>query len=245
MPSSHITRRRLAQGAAWSAPMILAAGAVPAHAVSICDEVSYAPALNSNTVTRASDSSATGAFNPVTPVNSPTGPVKPTVAVTFKATALGGKTLNSAQNLTVAGQQLDLGYNGAGDLATNGLELIQSGPIGYAARQTLTITFDRPVKNLAFTIADLDRAGYLDQVALSGSPTVSNGSNVSGAGTTTSPLGPATNVGDRKSDDVTTRSDIRYSQPVTSVTIDFWSKQGTLSQQVFISGMSFTASTCP
>ncbi|WP_129358323.1 MULTISPECIES: hypothetical protein [Micrococcaceae] len=245
MPANNISRRTIVRGAAWSAPVIAAASTVPAYAASICQDVAYQPVLSTSTITRSSSTSATGKFNPTITPSSPTGPVKPTVNVSFTASATGGKIISAVQNLAVAGQQNQLGYNGAGDLATDGIELIQRGPIGYAARQILNITFDRPVSNLKFTLADFDQSNYLDQVAVSGSPIITNASGVSGSGTPTSPLGPNRNRGDLRSDNTNSRSLVQYTQPTTSVTLEFWSKTGAGSQQIFLSKMSFTASTCP
>lgn len=124
---------------------------------------------------------------------------------------------------------------------------------GYPSRQVLTITFDRPVSDLRFTIADIDRRGsgesttdtnsYHDGIAVSPTVAVVNGGNVTGAGTTGDPL-RTTRVGERNSDDVTRRSAVSVREQTKSVSITCWSITGSYHQQVFLTGMSFKAQGC-
>ena len=72
-----------------------------------------------------------------------------------------------------------------------GLTLVHSDPItgGRTNRQTVTITFSRPVTGLAFTITDIDSSGgnWWDRIELSGARTATPASEVDGTGVFSDP----------------------------------------------------------
>lgn len=218
----NVSRRSVTAGTLWSAPAVAIAAAAPAVAVSAC--VTYTGAFTQPS-----------SYNPVPLSYTFRGSDGSTVTVSLSTASYGGKTLLS-NNLTAAGN-VNKGYNGMGDLATDGLQLQQQGTGG----QRLTFTFSQPVSNLSFVVADIDNSGkqYRDSVTLSPAPTsVVNGSSLTGSGGTGDPL-RATTTSPVNSDNKANRSTVTMAGPLSSMTVDFSSSTGTVAQQVFITGMTF------
>lgn len=237
----HLSRRTVAAAALWSAPVIALSGAAPAMAVTKCGPATYD--ANFTTSTYARSSSTSGRLTASAAGRDP-------VTVTVASTAVGGKLIG-AGSLSVAGDT-QAGYNGVGDLRSDGLMLQQSGGTGgNSSRQTVTFTFDRPVSGLSFVLADLDRKGsgtsgagfYHDAVAVTPTPQVVNAANVTGSATTVNPL-RSSNVAEVSADNTAHRSNVSIAGPVTSFTLQFWSATGTDGQQVFLRDLVFTASGC-
>lgn len=220
-----ITRRSVVKGVSWSAPMVAAAVAAPALAVSCANPLTYTGKFtqaNSYTIPRQYTYTAPGGAS---------------VGLSVGTSAYGGKLLDTI-NLSAAGA-ISLGYNGLGVLRDDGLLLQQQG----AGGQKLTITFSKPVMDLTFTIADIDWLGngYRDSVWVSPSPTsVSLGAAVTGEASASSPL-KATTTGAVSSDVSANRATVTMAGPVSSFTVDFSSTTGTTAQQIFLTGLSFKA----
>lgn len=236
-------RRAIAKGLLWTVPSAVVATTAPAFAAS-CPPQAYTAPFTTEYYRRESTTAATGQSSPVEGAQP--------VTYTVTSESIGGKNLQPS-NLTVAGD-INGGYNGLGDLRSDGLQLQQTGGTGgYPSRQVLTITFDRPVSDLRLTIADIDRRGssdlttststYHDGIAVAPTVAVVNSGSVTGAANTGDPL-RATRVGERNSDDMTTRSTVSVLEPTRSVSITYWSITGSYYQQVFLTGMSFTAEGC-
>lgn len=173
--STTLSRRRLAQGAAWTLPAVAAAAAAPAMAASLpCPPVStldwsiqpHGPSMNGVSVIAT------------TPV---TTPVTPPISVTISATG----DITGPDNLVVmdgpdgglpAGQDyLNVGFGG-----------------DCTCQQVVSFTFSAPVYNLTFTLGDIDSySGNVFQEAAWLTPgfAISNqGASVSGLGTATNPF---------------------------------------------------------
>lgn len=222
------------RGVAWAAPTAAVLVAAPALAMSCSQPVAYTAPLNTANYKRTNNKSGTG-----TARSTVTGSAA--ITYTISSVASAGQTLVS-NNLSVAGD-INNGYNGAGSLTTDGLQLQQS---GATTGQTVSITFSRPVTNLSVMVADIDRTSstHADIVSFSPAPsTVTNGRGVQGAGTASSPL-TAKAVGEVTSDTVANRSTVTFAGPLTTLTVRFGSSVGTASQQVFLAGLSFSATPC-
>jgi hypothetical protein len=132
---------------------------------------------------------------------------------------------------------------------------------GRDNRQTVTFTFSRPVSGLAFKITDIDSQsrGWYDQVALSGSRSfqvnertanwwgfpIKLGDHVLGTGTLDNPwhyYDSNTVVGNAGD----SRGDVRvtYTEPVTTIALDYWTTVGGSNQRIWLSDFSFTSSSC-
>lgn len=221
-----ITRRSVVKGVSWSAPVVAAAAAAPAFAVSCGSPLTYTGKFtqaSSSTIPRSYTYSAPGGAS---------------VVLSVATSAYGGKVL-AANNLTAAGNS-SAGYNGLGNLLqVDGLLLQQAG----AGGQKLTITLSKPVTDLAFTIADIDWNGsnYQDSVWVSPSPTsVSLGTAVTGKASQSSPL-KALKTGSVLSSASANWASVTMAGPVSSFTVDFSSTTGNVAQQIFLTGLSFKA----
>lgn len=225
------TRRAVARGALWTMPVVAVTGVAPAYAYS-CAIVPYTAPLNTAKYGKTSTTTGSGSTN----AQASSAPVTYTVT----AAASSGATLAS-NNIRAAGDTTG-GYNGLGDLASDGLQLQQQGALGG---QTITIAFSRPVWNLSFTVADIDSNGtaqYVDQVFFDQAPTsVANASAVTGSGTAAAPLKPISNNNQVNSDVVANRSKVTFSGPISSLSMTFSSASGTVAQQIFLTGMTFSA----
>jgi hypothetical protein len=141
-----------------------------------------------------------------------------------------------------------------GGLGVTGLLLGQSGgeEDGRDCCQSVTIRFSRPVSDLTFRIAGINRFGrghnattFSDQVELTGEPrilAVTDG--VEGDGTTVSPLRRG---GDVPADQVPSAADatgtalVTYSGEIAEFSIDLWSDEGWDAQTIYLTEMTFTA----
>jgi hypothetical protein len=244
-PTSYVpSRRTVLRAAAWTAPAVSVAVAVPAYAA--CSpatplSASYTLRWGSRTYTRSGvgsgSASVPGSVVGAQPVN-----------VVVTSTVSSGKVVRTGQNLQGSAQ---------------GLELHHASPVtaGLENRQTVTFTFSRPVTGLAFKISDVDsRAkGWYDRVALSGSRGFSVnkrtftwngqvhswGDHVLGSGTLEDPwhYWNANTVVENSGD---TRGDVRvtYHEPVTTIALDYWTSTSGSNQRIWLSDFSFTASSC-
>ena len=223
------------RGAVWAVPTVTVSSVTPAFASSRCAR--FSPTLSTSSYTFTDRNHGAGT---ATSTTTPTT----TLDYSVLATSLGGKILQ-ANNLTVAGN-VNAGYNGQGELTSDGLQFQQNGGAsGYASRQDITITFEEPVTNLKFTIFDIDRTStYVDAIATSIAPTsIVRGTNILGSATVADPL-RASSVGDVSSGTLSATSTLTYAGPLTTLKISFWSTNGTGYQQTFLSNLEFQTGTC-
>lgn len=169
--STTISRRHVAQGAAWSVPVIAVGAAAPNAAASPCQELKTVVWSN-----------YTGTYPTVVTVAGTT-----TMAIT--STLPRGNVSGPVNNLRVANGP-DGGFPSTQDYleialpATNNNQLFT---------QTVTFTFSAPVTNLTVTLGDIDSAGSLnvfqEAVYLSPGGFTTNfvGSTLTGTGTLADP----------------------------------------------------------
>lgn len=239
-PTSSVpSRRTVLRAAAWTAPAVSVAVAVPAYAA--CSNVSATTAsyLLDWGVTPWIRTSATMGVATVAGLTTGASPV----SVTFSST--GPQSLNrSSDNFTVPAQT-NVGALGGG---VRGLRLDHAARLttGREAGQVVTITFGRQVSDLSFTITDVDsqERGWCDQVSLSGRRDATRAAGLRGAGTDSNPWRqreedsavPATNgAGNVR---------VTYTEPVTSIVLKFWTSVTGGTQLINLTDFSFTASSC-
>jgi hypothetical protein len=243
-PDTYVpSRRTVLRAAAWTAPAVSVAVAVPAYAAcSPASAVSSTYKLQWGTGTYTRSSAASGSASVP---GSGVGAQPVNVFVTSTVTST--KVKPTAQNLVGSAQ---------------GLELHHGSPVtaGRENRQTVTFTFSRPVSGLAFKITDIDSQsrGWYDRVALSGSRNFAvnqhtenwwgwtvRRDNILGTGTLDNPwyLWDSNTVVGNTGDD---RGDVRvaYNEPVTTIALDYWTSVAGSNQRIWLSDFSFTSSSC-
>ena len=238
-PSYVPSRRTVLRAAAWTAPAVSVAVAVPAYAAcSPASAKSAAYLLDWGVTPWSRTSTATG----VATVASLTAGAQP-ARVTFSSSGPASLKL-SGDNLTVPAQT-NLGGLGSG---ARGLRLDHAAAltVGRNAGQVLTITFDRQVSGLSFAITDIDSQarGWWDQVSLSGTRSAQRASGIRGAGTDNDPW--RQRQGDSAAGATSAAGNVRvtYAAPVSSIVLKFWTSVTGGTQLVNLTDFSFTASSC-
>lgn len=249
-----LDRRRVLQGAAWTAPVVALAAVAPGASASPCtlqypgsvrfqattganpQAANYVRGAGNSTTAGSASVSLVGAPAQVTPFN-----------VTFESTALTAGYTRAGTNFalttpTVAGPN-------PGTQARFTIQ--QTSPAGATTGnigQTVTVNFGRPVRNLQFDILGFTRsqATYSDAAVLTGGTfTVgTRGSQVSGLGTAASPwVTNAENANQGQTSAANTVAGVTFAGPVSSIQLRYYSSVGTgQSQALFLSNMTFTAS---
>lgn len=220
------------RGVSWATPTAVMTTVAPAYAASCTS--TFTAALRTSSYTATSTTSGSGTATPSTSGAQ-------SLTYTVSSVPVAGETLNVA-NLQPAGSS---NVNPLGPvLRADSMQLQQKGALGG---QTVTFTFPVSVTNLKLTIADIDTAtgSYQDLVGFSVAPTtVAKGSAVTGSGTYSDPF-KAIAAGSVNSDTVANQITASFAGPLTALSIRFSSGSGTSDQQIFLSGLSFTASsTC-
>ncbi|MCY4726643.1 hypothetical protein NYO98_10170 [Nocardioides sp. STR2] len=209
---SHITSRRtVLRAAAWTAPAVSVAVAVPAYAAAsgpvACADATYEIrwASHYNAQSRTAVAGLVSAAGAGTVGREPLTMV---VSSQFFGSTVAGST-GGYSNLA-------LSPGNVGGTGRKGLTIMQRATVDeFAAprsnhRQEITLTFSRPVRNLAFKLSDIDanaepsrwewyrdgkqwkqreikRGQYQDRVWLSGNPSGARASVVAGSGTSADP----------------------------------------------------------
>lgn len=263
-PDSYVpSRRTVLRAAAWTAPAVSVAVAVPAYAAAsspvACANASYqirwASHYNAlSGVAVANLVSAAGAGS--------VGSAALTMSVTnrFFGDMEAGSSGDGTSNLTVSP------FN-VGGTTMRGLTLMQRAKQGVSRfsgtrsshGQELTLVFNRPVTNLEFKLTDIDsmdpawsNGQYQDRISVSGTPSGSRADQVSGTGRANDPWKPTgSNIQQDPSSGGRGNVDVSYAnQPASAVyRITYWNDQtGTLAsrglQGVFLTDLTFTASSC-
>jgi hypothetical protein len=259
------TRRTMVRSAAWTVPVVAVAATAPAYATSACRDGQYrirwASEYNSSTKKATANRTSTSGSGTL-------GNADLTLTITNE---FGGSMGAGSANPNLGESNLTATtYNVAG-VGAPGLTIMQRVTTGttwwnnslrYALPeprsgnfQRVTLTFNRPVWDLKFTITDIDSndGQYQDRVFVSGNPTYTVNSGISGDGSSGTPWRP---VDDDQNWDPQTQSNgnvtVDYAgKPSASVyTITYWNDQtGNLSgnglQGVFLGTLTFGAETCP
>lgn len=178
-PSAGVSRRTVMKGAAWSAPLLVAAVAAPAYAASQCTpEASF-------------DSLQVGS-SPTSITFLPAGTPAITATLTYASNGQGG--------VSTPGNTGRVARTSTSP-AWNYLEVQMVSSLNVGDWVELTIAFSSAVQGLSFIIHDIDKSdspqnvGWVDNVVVSRPPanaayTSALGGNIQGAGTTVSPFNP-------------------------------------------------------
>lgn len=217
MPTSSTPRRAVLSTAAWSVPVVATAAAAPLAAASQC----LPATLNWN-------NSGVG-FRPT--VMTIPG-VTPTLTATFAVTYGGAATPSATSGTVVAGPQ-----GGSTDQYYR-VEFANPEPNNEA---TITITFNRAVRDVNFTILDIDatNGGYRDSIVVN-TPgfTATPGSRVQGAGTTASPFQMNTPFANIPPEQSTGNLRLNWAGPLTSVSYRYFQPNTAATSQNMRVGMS-------
>ncbi|MGF9759672.1 hypothetical protein AAII07_31200 [Microvirga sp. 0TCS3.31] len=263
-PALHVpSRRTVLRAAAWTAPAVSVAVAVPAFAATsgpvVCANANYEVKWASHYTAR----SGMAVANLVSAAGAGTvGSAALTMGVTsrffgeMEAASSGDGTSNLAVSpFTVGGT------------AMRGLTIMQRAKQGVSRfsgtrsnhGQEITLLFNRPVTNLKFKLTDIDsmdptfgNGQYQDRISVSGTPSGARANQVTGTGRANDPWKPSgTNIQQDPSSGARGNVDVSYAnQPASAVyTITYWNDQsGTLTsrglQGVFLTDLTFTASSC-
>ncbi|PKH38301.1 hypothetical protein [Nocardioides alpinus] len=257
MPS----RRNVVRSAAWTVPIVAVTAAAPAYAAS-CGTATYTWRLD------WSNDNATDAFTTTYPAPTTLGGVQTGVAtitgpagttplkVTFSS-QMQGTMSRDGDNLQLSSSLSPAADNVGGLNQGAGLNISHQSPIpnGRGNRQDISISFDRPVTGLTFTITDIDRqdGDWNDRVELTGTRTFS-APNVSGNGTNgTAPMfnnnawRPRNNADNADNDSNDGNVTVTFGGTIaanTAIVMSFWNNSGNGNQRVFLSDFTFTALGC-
>ena len=162
------------------------------------------------------------------------------VNVFVTSTVSSNRVVRTAQNLLGSAQ---------------GLELHHASPVsaGREHRQTVTFNFSRQVSGLTFSIKDVDssQGGWWDRVELTGARTFEvaprgrRNTHILGSGVQGAPWyhhdsdTVLPNSGDSRGTVTVT-----YTEPVSSISLVYWTSVGGSNQRIWLSNLSFTASSC-
>lgn len=130
-PSTTVSRRRVAHGAAWAVPIIAVGAAAPAMAASPCPGFAI-----------TWTGFATGAVPPQPRPSTPTGAPSMSWAASGTTSWPGNLRVNNTPDGGLSTPYLEIGLPGGGTF-----------------NQTVTFTLDAPVTNLTVTIGDIDSSG--------------------------------------------------------------------------------------
>lgn len=231
---SRLTRRSVTRGAAWAIPTIMIGAAAPLAAASPCAPQHYVLDWGGGTGTTYTRNSATSGTAIVDPDGA--GPIAQ-VVMTISAQFVGDMeaTTSAPANLAVTAGQI----GGTGQV---GLALHQAitTPRGdtqpqRSARQVVTFSFSEPVRNLQFTLTDIDSTedDFIDRIELSPTATVAPVTTwVTGLGTQASALRPTND--DRSVPDTSADGNARvtYAGPLSSFTMTYWNATTTRARGV-------------
>ncbi|NYE35772.1 hypothetical protein F4692_000876 [Nocardioides cavernae] len=250
------SRRTVVRGAAWSVPVIAAATAAPAFAASPCDPRTGAVIDWDNTATtthqRTSILGATTKYDP--DGNGPVPVLTLTTTAVYSGNMKSGTEFGNAVNDSLL-LQSNVGNLGAGLVMYQSTTSTGAGT--FNDRGTYTFQFSRPVKNLTFTVTDIDSNGsqYYDAVSLTpGFTQQFRATALTGAGTDTDPYRASSATA--PVDDFTSQSGnvrVSYANEISSFSITYWNRSANLGntsgalnnqQAIFLSNLTFDYDPC-
>lgn len=255
---NNVSRRNLAKGAAWAAPVVISTAAVPAYAasLSVCSSTSPTTGITWANFVRDTPVSAQGSTSHSGSV--PTNDSNAVLTITHVSST--GPSLSNSQNLitkkNTAGTVTWSSYSGLSDyLYFQSLQSRTNGYTGGNQRSTITMSFSAPVKGFSFTIGDVDQAtsgsggpwqdvftvsSSLNGVATS-APIASGGATISANATTTTftanqnSLIPTSSAGN-----VT----LSFPEPVDTITLTWANGSNRTGAQNFVIGGPTTLNVC-
>nr|WP_300047258.1 hypothetical protein [uncultured Nocardioides sp.] len=269
-PDSYVpSRRTVLRAAAWTAPAVSVAVAVPAYAATsgpvVCADANYEVSWASNynassrsAVARLVSSAGAGTLG--------SGPLTLTVSSQFFGNMEAGSTTTTDGFYS----NLSLSPRNVGGTTMRGLTIMQRAKQGVTSfgnnanarsnhRQEVTLVFSRPVTGLKFKLTDIDsmdpanaNGQYQDRIWVSGGPAGVKAGGLSGSGTSGAPWRPTgSNTEYNPVSGAQGNVDVSYvGKPASAVyKLTYWNDQsGTLAsrglQGVFLTNLTFTASSC-
>ncbi|MBM7052020.1 hypothetical protein [Rothia sp. ZJ1223] len=246
-----ISRRSLAKGAAWAAPVIISATAVPAYAASqLCTNASTTSITWTNFV-RSTPASSQGSTSHSGSVVTNDGQA----VLTINHVSSTGPSLSGAQNLmTKKSQSIPFPtYSGLSDyLFVQSLAKGSGGYTGGSQKSTMTMSFSTPVTGFSFVIGDIDQGGswqdvYTVKSSLMGeatsAPMVTGDADISTNGDTTSFSAKKTNV-DLKPTSTAGTVTLTFPEPIDTITLTWANGGNRTGGQNFVIGGKTTLSVC-
>lgn len=276
--SATLSRRRLIQATAWTAPAVVLASAAPAYATSgattprICTPTPYELAWSSASwQTVGAGAAASSGVGAARALNDRA--INPNIAVQVTRRFSGQM---QAHGDAATGDNMQISPTHVGGTQSRGLTLYQryranAQGVGATASQTLDFHFGQEVRELAFTIHDIDGTAnqFHDRVTVSLAPqTVTHASErrwvggwlsggyqnvptTEGAGTPASPLTSVarTAVNNASGSLGSVRVAFKPDQKIQSFSLTFFNGvTGSLNlqgqQAIYLSNFSFTADIC-
>ena len=214
-PSRSVSRRTIVKGAAWSVPAIALAAAAPAFAASQClpaviDWNAFADGTTPGTIS----------------VPGTTPALTATISVAYSS----GSSPSATSGKVVDGPQGGV---------TGRYYRVEFAPARQNNAATVTITFNRPVRDLRFTILDIDATtGYRDQVVVT-TPGFSyqRAAKVIGSGTTADPFrmsAPLANIAPTSSDG---NVQLAWAGPLSTISFTYSQPNEAASSQNMVVGI--------
>ncbi|WP_237206009.1 hypothetical protein [Rothia nasimurium] len=256
---NNVSRRTLAKGAAWAAPVVISTAAIPAYAASpsdVCSSTSPATSITWANFVRDTPVTAQGSTSHSGSVTTNDGQA----VLTITHTSSTGPSLSNSQNLitnkNVAGTVTWSSYSGLSDYLF--FQSLQSGTNGYTGgnqQSTITMSFSAPIAGFTFTIGDVDQASsgsggpWQDVFTVSSSlngvatsaPVASGGATISTGATTTTftanqnSLAPTSSAGN-----VT----LSFPEPIDTITLTWSNGSNRTGSQNFVIGGNTTLNVC-
>jgi hypothetical protein len=259
-PDSYVpSRRTVLRAAAWTAPAVSVAVAVPAYAA--CSNVSPVTGVVDWDATTGSGRNRRAVFSPSdsrggTYTLSQTG----ADALSVKVAAGYENNMRPLDQWTMRTHSPVGGLSGVSGLCLaqyNSRSTARAAKDRRLDRGTYTVTFGRPVTNLFFTVTDIDSlpGDYIDKIELSAvvphAEMGQKGAGVTGAGTLASPYtpingnrqvpDPASSAGNVSASSGNVR--VQFPGAISSFTLTYWNDVAQFTedttQGVWISDMSF------
>lgn len=256
---NNVSRRTLAKGAAWAAPVVISTAAIPAYAASpsdVCSSTSPATSITWANFVRDTPVTAQGSTSHSGSVTTNDGQA----VLTITHTSSTGPSLSNSQNLitnkNVAGTVTWSSYSGLSNYLF--FQSLQSGTNGYTGgnqKSTVTMSFSAPVTGFTFTIGDVDQASSgsggpwqdvftasssLNGVATS-APVASGGATISTGATTTTFTANQNSLGPNSSAGNVTLS---FPEPIDTVTLTLSNGSNRTGAQNFVIGGNTTLNVC-
>ena len=250
------SRRSVIRAGAWTAPVVMVVASAPYAAASPgCTPVTghYVVTWGTTAYSRSADKTSGTAV-----ITSTTSGAK-SVTMTLSSVVSGGMVRgNGTENLNLLVSSGNVSGTGQ-----KGLTFEQYIPgrdtSGRANRQSVTLSFSTPVKNLSFLLTDIDslNGDFYDQVEVSGATFTSStptGSEVIGSGTQASPFHiqgtGANHKGENPQNNSTGKGGnvrVTVAGPVSSLVLTYWNSETHFDnnvnndQIVYLTDLSFDA----
>ncbi|WP_237207609.1 hypothetical protein [Rothia nasimurium] len=252
---NNVSRRTLAKGAAWAAPVVISTAAIPAYAASssVCSSTSPATSITWADFVRDTAVSAQGSTSHSGSVTTNDG--KAVLTITHVSST--GPSLSNSQDLITnknsSGSVAFASYSGLSDYLF--FQTLQSGTNGYTGgtqQSTVTMSFSTPVTGFSFIIGDVDQgSNWQDVFTVSSSlqgvatsaPGVTGGATISTSGNTTTFTATKANTNlsyTSSAGNVT----LTFPEPIDTITLTWANGGNRIGAQNFVIGGNTTLNVC-